>query len=143
MVERNTHLLAWLEDGYTSCQHGSKEWAENYLHNARDVIVDQDTRIAQLERDLAEARAEIERMTPQFVAYEYLESPAGREIAEAERDRLAAVFEAAKRWWEDKRPARLSEVEHKQHPGVNCIGEIERNLAAAIVASLQTGEQGE
>ncbi|MCG7507106.1 hypothetical protein [Mesorhizobium retamae] len=58
MTERSTHLLAWLEDGYTSCQHGSKEWAESYLHNARDVIVDQDTRIATLERQLAEARAE-------------------------------------------------------------------------------------
>ena len=43
-----------------------------------------------LGRERDEARAEIERMTPQFVAYEYLESPAGREIAEAERDTLLA-----------------------------------------------------
>ncbi len=56
MVERNTHLLTWLEGGYWSCRYGSQAWAEGYLHNARDVIVDQDARIAQLERDLAEAR---------------------------------------------------------------------------------------
>lgn len=43
-----------------------------------------------LGRERDEALAEIERMTPQFVAYEYLESPAGREIAEAERDTLLA-----------------------------------------------------
>lgn len=46
-----------------------------------------------LGRERDEALAEIERMTPQFVAYEYLESPAGREIAEAERDILLAQVE--------------------------------------------------
>ena len=46
-----------------------------------------------LGRERDEALAEIERMTPQFVAYEYLESPAGREIAEAERDTLLAQVE--------------------------------------------------
>lgn len=56
MVERNTHLLTWLEGGYWSCRYGGQAWAEGYLHNARDVIVDQDARIARLERDLAEAR---------------------------------------------------------------------------------------
>lgn len=43
-----------------------------------------------LERELDEARAGIERLTPLAVAYDYLESPAGREKAEAERDALAA-----------------------------------------------------
>lgn len=39
--------------------------------------------IAALIAERDEALAEIERMTPNFVAYEYLESPAGREVAEA------------------------------------------------------------
>lgn len=36
------------------------------------------------ERERDEARAEIERMTPRYVAYDYLESPAGRAALEGE-----------------------------------------------------------
>lgn len=57
MTERNTHLLDWLSDGYTHCQHGTKEWCEGYLHNARDVIKAQDDHIASLAAELAELRA--------------------------------------------------------------------------------------
>jgi hypothetical protein len=39
------------------------------------------------------ALAEIERMTPKFVAYDYLESPAGREIAEARATALEKALE--------------------------------------------------
>lgn len=47
-IERNTHLLDWLQDGHTHCQHGTKEWCEAYLHNARAVITAQDAEIARL-----------------------------------------------------------------------------------------------
>lgn len=48
---------------------------------ADTLAAEAELRIVQKDRD--EARAEIERMTPKFVAYEYLEAPSGRETAEA------------------------------------------------------------
>ncbi|TGT76754.1 MULTISPECIES: hypothetical protein [unclassified Mesorhizobium] len=58
-------------------------------------------RIEELEAQLSRLReaekqalAEIERMTPKYVAYEYLESPAGREVAEA---RVAVLEKALER----------------------------------------------
>jgi len=55
-LKRNTHLLSWLDDGYTHCQHGSKEWCELYLSNAAEVIRAQDDRIASLEAERDNAR---------------------------------------------------------------------------------------
>lgn len=46
----------------------------------RDGCIERNKIVHSLEAQLAEAKAEIERMTPRFVAYEYLESPAGREM---------------------------------------------------------------
>lgn len=58
--DRNTHLLDWLTDGYTHCQHGSKGWCEAYLHNARDTILDQDDALAAKDTAISEMRAELE-----------------------------------------------------------------------------------
>ena len=55
-MKRNTHLLSWLDDGYTHCQHDSKEWCELYLSNAAEVIRAQDDRIASLEAERDDAR---------------------------------------------------------------------------------------
>ncbi|SDG35618.1 hypothetical protein [Pelagibacterium luteolum] len=75
------------------------------LEAAQKAVAERDGEIERLRHDLArsmnahsEAEAEIERMTPKFVAYEYLESPAGREIAEAR----VAELEAALRDIEDE-----------------------------------------
>ena len=37
-TRKMTHLLDWLSDGWTHCQHGSREWCEEYLANARTYI---------------------------------------------------------------------------------------------------------
>lgn len=47
---------------------------------SREGCIERNKQINLLEAQLAEAKAEIERMTPKFVAYEYLVSPAGREM---------------------------------------------------------------
>lgn len=59
---------------------------------------------ADLHRQLSEAveraektEREVERLTPLAVAYDYLESPAGREIAEAEVARLREALEPLER----------------------------------------------
>jgi len=52
-----------------------------------------EARLAEQDARIAELETEIERMTPKFVAYEYLESPAKREIAERERDEARAECE--------------------------------------------------
>jgi hypothetical protein len=44
--------------------------------------------IERLVAESDEARAEVERLTPLAVAYDYLESPARADIAEAQRDKL-------------------------------------------------------
>lgn len=44
--------------------------------------------------ELAEAQAEIERLTPLAVAYDYLEPPAGREMAEAKLAEATKRLEA-------------------------------------------------
>lgn len=93
MVERNTHLIAWLEDGYTSCQHGSKEWAEGYLHNARDVIVDQDARIAQLERENASLLETVTRKVNEKIEAERDLAEARNHVAELELERARFVAE--------------------------------------------------
>jgi hypothetical protein len=36
--KKDTHLMEWLRDGYTHCQHGSKEWCQSYLDSARSYI---------------------------------------------------------------------------------------------------------
>ena len=51
LVERDTHLLEWLDDAYVHCQHGSQDWCESYLHNAGAVIRSQDTVIQTLQRE--------------------------------------------------------------------------------------------
>lgn len=48
------------------------------------VIADLAARLAKAESERDEAMAEIERMTPRYVAYDYLESPAGRAALEGE-----------------------------------------------------------
>ncbi|TIN82725.1 MAG: hypothetical protein E5X94_00810 [Mesorhizobium sp.] len=57
-AERNTHLLDWLADGWTHCQHGTREWCEGYLQNAAAVIADQDAELSrsrEAEKRLREA----------------------------------------------------------------------------------------
>jgi len=53
LIERNTHLIDWLSDGWTHCQHGTKEWCEAYIHNARDVIKSQDAALAAKDEQIA------------------------------------------------------------------------------------------
>ena len=58
-MRRNTHLLDWLDDGFMHCQRGSRDWCEEYIKNAAEVIRAQDDHIASLEAALAPfARAE-------------------------------------------------------------------------------------
>jgi len=57
-------------------------------------IVSIEARITALIAERDEALAEIERMTPNFVAYEYLEAPAGREIAEAELHAISVALDS-------------------------------------------------
>jgi hypothetical protein len=59
-AERNTHLLDWLSDGHTHCQHGTKEWCEAYLHNARDVISAQDAALVSTQEEIARLRKALE-----------------------------------------------------------------------------------
>lgn len=59
MSERATHLLSWLEQGYTHCQYGSQEWCEGYLHNAKAVIEEQDVTIAKLTARISKAEADL------------------------------------------------------------------------------------
>lgn len=35
---KNTHLMAWLKDGWSHCRMGSKDWAQSYLDSAHDYI---------------------------------------------------------------------------------------------------------
>lgn len=35
---KDTHLMEWLKNGHTHCQHGSKEWCQSYLDSARAYI---------------------------------------------------------------------------------------------------------
>lgn len=61
------------------------------------LVSESAARLAKAERALEEAKAEIERMTPRYVAYDYLESPARREMAEARVSELERALEE----WED------------------------------------------
>lgn len=60
-VERNTHLLDWLEQGYTHCQYGSEDWCNAYLLNAAAVIKSQDAELARLLDAQAAEIAELKR----------------------------------------------------------------------------------
>lgn len=61
------------------------------------LVSESAARLAKAERALEEAKAEIERMTPRYVAYDYLESPARREMAEARVSELERALEEAER----------------------------------------------
>lgn len=79
----------------------SSDWARNLQPiepgPEHHVITDLAARLAKAERERDEAKAEIERMTPRHVAYDYLESPARREMAEARVSELERALEEAEK----------------------------------------------
>jgi hypothetical protein len=91
MVERNTHLLDWLQDGHTHCQHGTKEWCEAYLHNARSVIMAQDAEIARLRGREEEYRKALEEAQE---ALRVIATGSGYEWSET-REQLHRIIDAA------------------------------------------------
>ena len=72
LVERDTHLLEWLDDAYVHCQHGSQDWCESYLHNAGAVIRSQDTVIQTLQRERDALREALRPFAERAVGYEHL-----------------------------------------------------------------------
>jgi len=61
------------------------------------LVSESAARLAKAERALEEAKAEIERMTPRYVAYDYLESPDRREMAEYRVSELERALEEAEK----------------------------------------------
>lgn len=53
----------------------------------------------------------------------------------------AEVYEAAVAWWKEHRPIGYTDAKHRKNPGINCVGEIERALAASI-AKVEEVENG-
>jgi hypothetical protein len=66
---------------------------EAHLSSAEAAAIT--AQIERLTRERDEALAEIERMTPKFVAYDYLEAPSKAEAAEAEVKRLRDALTSA------------------------------------------------
>jgi hypothetical protein len=87
-AERNTHLLDWLSDGHTHCQHGTKEWCEAYLHNARDVISAQDAALASTQEEIARLTLALEPLAAIAAAVFYIDED-GREMNSHRPDDLA------------------------------------------------------
>jgi chromosome segregation ATPase len=70
-----------------------KERYRTEISSLRAQVVSLQKELAERTAERDAARAEIERMTPQFVAYEYLEAPDRREAAESRVDTLARRVE--------------------------------------------------
>lgn len=66
-VGEATHLRDWLRDGWTHCQHGTREWCEAYLKNAADVIASNAAALTSLSARLAEAERAEEEARQQIV----------------------------------------------------------------------------
>ncbi len=49
----------------------------------------------------------------------------------------ATIIDRAMHWWMGKRPFKWDEVEHLANPTINCNGERESELAAAVAAYMQ------
>lgn len=92
------------------------------------VIADLAARLAKAERALEEAKAEIERMTPQYVAYDYLESPAGREMAESRVSELEQALEEAEKVIANER-RRATDAEYMAQAYRNMLGETGMKVA--------------
>ena len=61
-----------------------------------------------------------------------------RRVAAKPYEAAQALSEAAVEWWLAHRPLDYSESDHFANPTVNCVGEIEKRLAACVTDLLRT-----
>ena len=54
-VRMETHLLEWLPGAYDHCKYGSRDWCEDYLNNAVEVIKSYQALVARLTKERDEA----------------------------------------------------------------------------------------
>jgi hypothetical protein len=48
-----------------------------------------------------------------------------------------AVLDRAMQWWMDRRPVSLTHEQHLEHPRINCVSQIEQELADAVAAYMK------
>lgn len=84
------------------------------------------------------ARSPIEMMVDKACGFDPSVAPA-RKLLDAEAAAFLAVADAAKAWWEGKRPLAFTEDDHLDEPTVNCTGARDNALCLAVAEMVRLG----